>query len=76
MQIIVAGLALGITLRDLAKELGRDKRTLVSFVENPNMPPLRKITAQEKIFPPVIGVKNGDRSTRSQMDGIRSFIFA
>ena len=33
---IVAGLAEGRNLLDLAKELGRDKRTLVSFVENPD----------------------------------------
>ena len=38
-QRIVAGLAEGLTLLDLAKELGRDKRTLVSFVEKPDTAP-------------------------------------
>ena len=39
IQCIVAGIAEGLTLLDLAKELGRDKRTLDSFMENPNVTP-------------------------------------
>ena len=35
-QQIVAGLVEGLTLLDLAKDLGRDKRTLVSFSKTHN----------------------------------------
>ena len=35
-QRIIAGLAEGVTLLDLAKELGRDKRTLEAFIKKPD----------------------------------------
>lgn len=48
---IIAGLAEGLTLQDLTKELGRDKRTLVSFVEKPAIAPRKDKGTRRSISP-------------------------
>ena len=48
---IVTGLAEGLTLFDLAKELDRDKRTLASFVEKPNATPRKDKGTRRNISP-------------------------
>ena len=60
-QLIIAGLAKGLTLLDLPKELGRDKKSLFSFVERPNARPRKDKGHYKKYF------SNVDISTGNQM---------
>lgn len=48
---ITAGLAEGLTILQLSEELGRDKRTVASFVEKPKISP-RKDKGKRKVISP------------------------
>ena len=50
-QKILADLAEGLVLLDLAKELGRNKRALVSYVEKQNTTPRKDKDTRSDIFP-------------------------
>ena len=50
-QRTVAGLAEGLFLLNLAKELGRDKRTLESFIKKPDTTPRKDKGTKRNISP-------------------------
>ncbi|XP_076048296.1 uncharacterized protein LOC143029529 [Oratosquilla oratoria] len=73
-QRIVAGLAEGLTLLDLAKELGRDKRTLASFVEKPSTTPRKDKGTRRSISPR--DMRKIRRQVNREPNGTSASIFA
>ena len=71
---IVTGLAEGLTLFDLAKELDRDKRTLASFVEKPNATPRKDKGTRRNISPR--DMRKIRRQINKEPNGTSSSIFA
>ena len=69
---ILAGLADGLSVLDLAKELGRDRRIVESYIKSPNIK-ARKDKGKEDRFHLGIREKYAGNWSESQMIQVRRF---